>query len=45
MDINDNLKFVFLTPGVAVWRLNREEQRLKDCWKDLTVTPERPKHN
>ena len=34
-----------LTPGVAVWRLNTEEQRLKDWWKDFADTPERTKHS
>lgn len=30
-----------LTPGVAVCRLNNEEQWLKHCWKDLADTPKR----
>lgn len=35
------LKRIYLTPGVAVWRLNDEEQWLKHCWKDLADTPKR----
>lgn len=39
----DLKKRIHLTPGVAVWRLNNEEQWLKHCWKDLVDTPKRKK--